>query len=82
MKGNGNLSGRSLKRIKGLTGFVILSYLKESTFTAVKKGCKVLNLVCERIACARLSDSSSPSAFFAFLITERLSTTISEPGTG
>ena len=24
----------------------------------------------------------SPSAFFAFLITERLSTTISEPGTG
>ena len=48
MKGNGNLSGRSLKRIKGLTGFVILSHLKESTFTAVKKGCKVLNLVCER----------------------------------
>lgn len=48
MKGNGNLSGRSVKRIKGLTGFVILSYLKESTFTAVKKGCKVLNLVCER----------------------------------
>ena len=28
MKGNGNLSGRSLKRIKGLTGFAILSYLK------------------------------------------------------
>ena len=25
---------------------------------------------------------SSPRAFFAFLITERLSTTISEPGTG
>ena len=77
MKGNGNLSGRSLKRIKGLTGFMILSYLKENTFTAVKKGCKVLNLVCERIA--RLS---SPRAFFAFLITERLFTTISEPGTG
>ena len=32
------------------------------------------------LACARLSDS--PRAFFAFLITERLSTTISEPGTG
>ena len=33
-----------------------------------------------RLACARLSDSSR--AFFSFLFTERLFTTISEPGTG
>ena len=40
---------RQWKKLRKRSGFVIYSwYVKESVFTVVEKGCKVLYLVCER----------------------------------
>ena len=37
-----------VKRTSKFSGLVIYSYLKDGAFTAVKTGCSVPNLVCER----------------------------------